>query len=61
MTADVGTFIAGLLLAWIEFSKQADVEDVAQSAIDGLGLVGGLCVELFCFICIFYYSYFFNN
>lgn len=41
MTTGVGTFIAGLLLAWIEFPKQTDVADVAQSAIVGLGWVGG--------------------
>ncbi len=41
MTTGVGTFIAGLLLAWINFPKQTDVADVAQSAIDGLGWVGG--------------------
>jgi len=41
MTTGVGTFIAGLLLAWIKFPKQTDVENVSQSAIDGLGLVGG--------------------
>jgi Na+/melibiose symporter-like transporter len=40
-TTGIGTFIAGLLLAWIEFPKQTDVADVAQSAIDGLGVVGG--------------------
>ncbi len=41
MTTGVGTFIAGLLLAWIEFPKQTDVADVAPSIIDSLGWVGG--------------------
>jgi len=41
MTTGVGTFIAGLLLAWIEFPKQAEVGEVAQSTIDSLGWVGG--------------------
>lgn len=41
MTTGVGTFIAGLLLAWIDFPKQAAVANVAQSAIDSLGWVGG--------------------
>ena len=41
MTTGLGTFIAGLLLAWIDFPKQAEVGEVAQSAIDSLGWIGG--------------------
>ena len=41
MTTGVGTFVAGLLLAWIDFPKQAAVANVAQSATDSLGWVGG--------------------
>ena len=41
MTTGVGTFVAGLLLAWIDFPKQAAVANVAQPAIDSLGWVGG--------------------
>jgi len=54
MTTGVGTFIAGLLLAWIEFPKQTAVEDVPQSAIDGLGLVGGPIVLVFFVLSIFF-------
>lgn len=54
MTTGVGTFIAGLLLAWIEFPKQTSVENVPQSAIDGLGLVGGPIVFSFFVISIFF-------
>ncbi|MFT4565398.1 MAG: GPH family glycoside/pentoside/hexuronide:cation symporter [Saprospiraceae bacterium] len=54
MTTGVGTFIAGLLLAWIQFPKQADVADVAQSAIDGLGLVGGPIVLSFFVLSVFF-------
>ena len=58
MTTGVGTFIAGLLLAWIEFPKQTNVEDVPQSAIDGLGLVGGPIVfSLFVLSVFFIISY----
>lgn len=54
MTTGVGTFIAGLLLAWIEFPKQTNVENVSQSAIDGLGLVGGPIVLSFYILCVFF-------
>ena len=54
MTTGVGTFVAGLLLAWIEFPKQTNVEDVPQSAIDGLGLVGGPIVLSFFILSIFF-------
>ncbi len=54
MTTGVGTFVAGLLLAWIEFPKQTNVEDVPQSAIDGLGLVGGPIVLSFFVLSIFF-------
>jgi hypothetical protein len=37
MTTGVGTFIADLLLAWIDFPNQAEVGEVVQSAIDSLG------------------------
>ena len=58
MTTGVGTFIAGLLLAWIEFPKQTSVEDVPQSAIDGLGLVGGpIVLSLFVLSIFFITSY----
>ena len=54
MTTGVGTFVAGLLLAWIEFPKQTSVEDVPQSAIDGLGLVGGPIILSFFVLSIFF-------
>ncbi len=54
MTTGVGTFIAGLLLAWIEFPKQTSVEDVPQAAIDGLGLVGGPIVLSFFVLSVFF-------
>ncbi len=54
MTTGVGTFIAGLLLAWIEFPKQTSVEDVPQSAIDGLGFVGGPIVLSLFVVSIFF-------
>ena len=54
MTTGVGTFVAGLLLAWIEFPKQTNVEDVPQAAIDGLGLVGGPIVLCFFVVSIFF-------
>jgi len=41
MTTGVGTFVAGLLLAWIDFPKQSATGKVAQSAIDSLGWIGG--------------------
>jgi len=41
MTTGVGTFIAGILLAWIQFPKQTDVADIAPSTIDSLGWIGG--------------------
>ena len=54
MTTGVGTFVAGLLLAWIEFPKQTSVEDVPQSAIDGLGWVGGPIVLSFFVLSVFF-------
>ena len=58
MTTGVGTFIAGLLLAWIEFPKQADITDVAQSAIVGLGWVGGfVTLGIFVLSAFFIFSY----
>jgi len=54
MTTGVGTFVAGLLLAWIEFPKQTNVEDVPQAAIDGLGLVGGPIVLCFFIVSLFF-------
>jgi len=54
MTTGVGTFVAGLLLAWIEFPKQTSVENVPQSAIDGLGLVGGPIVLSFFILSVFF-------
>ena len=54
MTTGVGTFIAGLLLAWIEFPKQADVADVAQSTIDSLGWVGGPITLSFFVLSVFF-------
>ena len=58
MTTGVGSFIAGLLLSWIAFPKQTDISDVPQSAIDGLGIVGGpilLGFYVFSMIFIFFY------
>ena len=58
MTTGVGTFIAGLLLAWIEFPKQADITDVAKSAIVGLGWVGGfVTLGIFVLSAFFIFSY----
>jgi len=54
MTTGVGTFIAGLLLAWIEFPKQSDVADVAPSIIDSLGWVGGPIVLGFFVLSVFF-------
>ena len=54
MTTGVGTFIAGLLLAWIDFPKQAKVKDVAQSTIDSLGWVGGPIVLGFFVLSVFF-------
>ena len=54
MTTGVGTFIAGLLLAWIEFPKQAEVGEVAQSTIDSLGWVGGPIVLGFFVLSVFF-------
>ena len=54
MTTGVGTFIAGLLLAWIDFPKQAEVGEVAQSAIDSLGWVGGPLTLGFFILSVFF-------
>ena len=54
MTTGIGTFIAGLLLAWIEFPKQSDVADVAPSIIDSLGWVGGPIVLGFFVLSVFF-------
>ena len=40
-TTGLGQFIAGILLSWIAFPKQAKLGEIPQEAIDGLGLVGG--------------------
>jgi len=40
-TTGLGNFIAGILLSWIAFPKQAKLGEVPQEAIEGLGMVGG--------------------
>jgi len=58
MTTGVGTFIAGILLAWIQFPKQTDVADVAQPTIDSLGWVGGpIALSLFVLSVFFIFPY----
>lgn len=58
MTTGLGSFIAGLLLNWIAFPKQAEKGEVPQAAIDGLGIIGGpilLAFYLSSIIFIFFY------
>ena len=40
-TSGLGSFLAGLLLTWISFPKQAQLSELSIEAIQGLGLVGG--------------------
>ena len=47
MTTGVGTLIAGLLLAWIQFPEQTNLADVPASAIEGLGYIGGPLLFIF--------------
>jgi len=57
-TVGLGSFIAGLLLNWISFPKQTQVEDVPAEAIYGIGLVGGpilLAIYLASLIFIVFY------
>lgn len=46
-TTGLGNFIAGILLSWIAFPKQAKLGEVPQEAIDGLGMVGGPILLVF--------------
>lgn len=41
MTTGLGSFIAGLLLTWIAFPKQAEIGEVGAEALEGLGFIGG--------------------
>lgn len=57
-TTGVGMFLAGILLNLIAFPKQAEVGDVPESAISGLGIIGGPLLLAFYWtsiVCIFYY------
>jgi len=40
-TTGLGSFIAGLLLNWIEFPRQVELDEVPARALQGLGQVGG--------------------
>lgn len=46
-TVGLGYLLAGILLKWIAFPTQADVEAIPTEAINGLGLVGGPIVLSF--------------
>lgn len=57
-TVGLGYLAAGILLKWISFPTQVDVESIPQEAINGLGLVGGplvLCFYLFSLLFIAFY------
>ena len=57
-TVGLGYFFAGILLKWIAFPTQVEVEAIPQQAIDGLGWVGGpivLSFYLFSLLFIVFY------
>lgn len=57
-TTGLGQFIAGILLSWIAFPKQAKLGEIPQEAIDGLGMVGGPILLTFYLSSIFFILYY---
>lgn len=52
MTTGIGSFIAGILLAYIAFPKQTDIADVPPEAIYKLGVIGGPVLFVFYIVAI---------
>ncbi|MDW3648394.1 MAG: MFS transporter [Bacteroidia bacterium] len=57
-TTGLGQFIAGILLSWIAFPKQAKLGEIPQEAVDGLGMVGGPILLMFYLSSIIFILYY---